>query len=149
MLVSHHGALSAFAAWLAAPLVKDKSALALFWLTAVGQDVDHYLWHALKFRNPSLRDAYRYFRSRYGRRPPAKLHSQTRLLHHPAVLALALLAASRQSRLVPVAAGLAFHDALDWLSWQALPPAPTAERPTTQALTAAETGTGGAAGRAA
>ncbi len=149
MLVSHHAALSAFGAWLAAPLVRDKADLALFWLTAVGVDVDHYLWYAAKFRNPSLRDAYRFFRSRYGRRQDAGLHAQTRLLHHPLVLALALALALRRRRLAAVAVALSFHNALDWLNWLALPPAPAAEGLARPNLTAAEPAGGGAVASAA
>lgn len=98
----------------AAPLVRDKKTLAFFWAVAVGQDVDHYLWYVWRFRDPSLRRAYQYFRSRYpgtGRKKGQQ--SENRFLHGPLPL-LTVGAASLKFRwLRPVAAAMAFHALLD------------------------------------
>jgi len=125
MLVSQHAALSALAALTAAPLVKNKANLGLFWAAAVGQDVDHYLWHALKFHNPSLRDAYSFFRSRYGKawHERGLRKEDARALHGPLPLAFAVALALADRRLAPIAAGMAFHGLLDALQERVITPA--------------------------
>jgi hypothetical protein len=121
LLVSHHAALSTLAAALAAPVVKDRTSLALFWAAAVGQDVDHYLWHAITFRNLSLKDAYHFFRSRYGQRK-GKQGIDMRALHGIAPLAGALAATIVDRRLAPILLGMAFHGFLDGLHEYVLAP---------------------------
>lgn len=73
-------------------------------------DVDHYLWHVVRYRTLSLRKAVRYF----GQADPPRL-VEARLLHHPVVLgALLVLALSTRSRLLGlILAGLLFHVSLD------------------------------------
>lgn len=117
MLVSHHAALSAAAALLLAPRVRRKRDLVLFWGAAVGQDVDHYLWFAARYRNPSLIDAYRFFRARYGQpwHKVSKEEGNPRPLHGPLPLALVVAASVVERRLWPIAAGMAFHGLLDGL----------------------------------
>lgn len=122
MLVKHHVLLSAAAALIAAPVVKRKSNLVLFVAAAVGQDVDHYLWYAVKFRNPSLRAAYRFFRSRYGTSPKKSGLENSRALHGVVPLTLAAAAATIERRLWPVVLGMAFHGVMDALNEYILMP---------------------------
>lgn len=124
MLPSQHAAISALAALVAAPLVKDKKKLALFWATAVGQDVDHYLWYVVRYRNPSLHDAYRFFRQHYGRSwKELGEDGDPRSLHGPLPLAVAVGAALAEPRLRPLVAALAFHGLLDAINEFLLLPA--------------------------
>lgn len=123
MLVSHHAALSALAAIAAAPLVKRRWSLGVFWVVAVGQDVDHYLWYAARFRDPSLPAAYRFFRSRYGQPRREVGSDDARALHGPLPLALVAAASLLDRRLLPVAAGMAFHGLLDAINEWILMPA--------------------------
>ncbi|MHB1005119.1 MAG: hypothetical protein ACYC3S_05685 [Chloroflexota bacterium] len=122
MLVSQHAVLSTVAAVAAAPLVRHKANLGLFLAAAIGQDVDHYLWHAVKYCDPSLPHAYRFFRSQYGL--PARHHELRgkRFLHGAIPLGAVSIAAVRERGLLPIALGMAFHGLLDAVNEYALMP---------------------------
>ena len=108
MRVQEHVKLSTLAAAVAFPwLGKD------VWIPLTASifiDVDHYLWHAVTYRTPSLRAAIQYF----GQADPPQ-RQEARLLHHPLVSGILLLIALRtRSRiLLLIIAGLLFHVSLD------------------------------------
>jgi hypothetical protein len=108
MRLQEHLKLSSIAAAAALPWLK-KDVLIPF-LASMGIDIDHYLWHAVKYRTLSLRAAGRYF----GQADPPQL-AQQRLLHHPLLLgALLVLAVRLRSRLLLlILSGLLFHVSLD------------------------------------
>jgi hypothetical protein len=108
MRVQEHLKLSAVAATVALPwLGKD------VWIpltASVAIDIDHYLWHAVTYRTPSLRAAIQYF----GQADPPQ-RQEARLLHHPVVLGILLMIVFRtRSRILSlILAGLIFHVSLD------------------------------------
>jgi hypothetical protein len=108
MRVQEHVKLSTLAATVALPwLGKD------VWIPLTASiliDVDHYVWHAVTYRTPSLKTAIQYF----GQADPPQLQ-EARLLHHPIVLGILLLIALRtRSRILfLILAGLIFHVSLD------------------------------------
>lgn len=108
MHVREHIQLSAAAALLAAPWLKQE--VAIPFAASILIDVDHYAWHALTHRTLSLRAAMQYF----GQADPPQLR-RARLLHSPIVLGLLLLLAVRtRSRFLwLVLGGLLFHVSLD------------------------------------
>jgi len=104
--VRDHVALSTAAAALLYPRLR-RSVLGP-WAASILIDVDHYLWYAVRNRRLNPVEAVRTFNS-----AASTEHSQTRLLHHPAVLAT-LWMVSRRSRAVRlVALGMTFHVGLD------------------------------------
>ncbi len=108
MHVREHMRLSATAAFIAAPWLKQM--VAIPFAASILIDVDHYAWYAITHRSLSLRAAMQYF----GQADPPQL-PQMRLLHHPFVLAMLLLFALRtQSRLLwLILGGMLFHVSLD------------------------------------
>ena len=110
MRVQEHVKLSTAAALIALPWLKQD--VVIPFAASILIDVDHYLWHAIEHRTLSLRSALRYF----GQADPPRL-SRQRLLHHPLILALLLVAAVRsRSRLLSlILAGLLFHVSLDFI----------------------------------
>ncbi|MHB1131173.1 MAG: hypothetical protein ACYC4L_02175 [Chloroflexota bacterium] len=123
MLPKQHVVISSLAVVAAVPFMKDKSTLGLFWTAAVGQDVDHYLWHTLRFRTLSLRAAYRFFRGRYGRPWSESGESgNARALHGPVPLVAVFIASLRAPALRPVLTGMLFHGLLDALNEYILMP---------------------------
>ena len=108
MHVREHIQLSATAALILSPWLKQE--VAIPFAASILIDVDHYAWHAVTQRTPSLRAAMKYF----GQADPPQL-PQMRLLHHPFVLGmLLLLALHTRSRLLwLVLAGMLFHVSLD------------------------------------
>lgn len=108
MRVQEHLKLSAIAAVATLPWLKQDVLIPL--AASIGIDIDHYLWHAVKYRTLSLRAARRYF----GQADPPQLARQ-RLLHHPLLLgALLALAVRLRSRLLLlILSGLLFHVSLD------------------------------------
>src|SRR5574337_347644 len=108
MRVQEHVKISTAAAILALPWLKKDAWIPL--AASVLIDVDHYLWHAVTRRTPSLRAAVRYF----GQADPPQL-PEARLLHHPLVLGLLLVLALRtRSRLLwLILVCLLFHVSLD------------------------------------
>ncbi len=108
MRVQEHLKLSSIAAVVALPWLKGDALIPL--AASIGIDIDHYLWHAVKYRTLSLRAAARYF----GQADPPQL-AQQRLLHHPLLLgALLVLAVHLRSRLLLlILSGLLFHVSLD------------------------------------
>jgi hypothetical protein len=108
MRVQEHLKLSSIAAVVTLPWLKQDVLIPL--VASIGIDIDHYLWHAVKFRTLSLRAAVRYF----SQADPPQL-AQQRLLHHPLLLgALLMLAVRLRSRLLLlILSGLLFHVSLD------------------------------------
>jgi hypothetical protein len=108
MRVQEHLKLSSMAAVVALPWLKGDVLIPL--AASIGIDVDHYLWHAVKYRTLSLRAAGRYF----GQADPPQL-AQQRLLHQPLLLGgLLVLAVRLRSRLLLlILSGLLFHVSLD------------------------------------
>jgi len=108
MRVQEHIKLSTLAATMALPWLGKDVLIPL--TSSVLIDVDHYMWHAVTFRTPSLRAAVKYF----GQADPPQ-RKEARLLHHPLVLGILLLIAFRtRSRfLMLILAGLIFHVSLD------------------------------------
>src|SRR5215831_9367129 len=108
MRVQEHVQLSTVAAAAALPwLGKD------VWIPLAASvliDVDHYIWHAVTYRTPSLRAAIHYF----GQADPPQ-RKEARLLHHPLVLGILLLIAllTRSRLLMLILVGLIFHVSLD------------------------------------
>jgi hypothetical protein len=78
------------------------------WAGSVLIDVDHYAWFCLRHRRLNPVAAVRFFNEAD---PPQ--HSATRVLHSPAGLLAALLVGVRRRPLLPVAAGMGVHVALD------------------------------------
>jgi hypothetical protein len=104
--VRDHVALSSATAALLYPRLR-RSVLGA-WAASILIDVDHYLWFAVRNRRLNPVEAVRTFNS-----AASTEHSQTRLLHHPAVLAtLLLLSRRRRAFLLPVL-GMTFHVGLD------------------------------------
>lgn len=108
MHIREHVQLSAAAALLAAPWLKQE--VAIPFAASILIDVDHYVWHALTRHTFSLRAAMQYF----GQADPPQLR-RMRVLHSPVVLGLLLVLALRtRSRFMwLVLAGLLFHVSLD------------------------------------
>ena len=108
MRIQEHIKLSTLAATMALPWLGKDVLIPL--TSSILIDVDHYMWHAVTFRTPSLRAAVKYF----GRADPPQ-RKEARLLHHPLVLGILLLIALRtRSRfLTLILAGLLFHVSLD------------------------------------
>ncbi len=108
MHVREHVQLSAVAALIAAPWLKQE--VAIPFAASILIDVDHYVWHVVTHRTFSLRAAMQYF----GQTDPPQL-PQARLLHSPLVLGLLLVLALRtRSRFLwLLLAGLLFHVSLD------------------------------------
>jgi hypothetical protein len=108
MHVREHVQLSAAAALIAAPWLKQK--VAIPFAASIFIDIDHYAWYVVTHRTFSLRAAMQYF----GQADPPQL-PQARLLHSPLVLGLLLVLASRtRSRFLwLVLVGLLFHVSLD------------------------------------
>lgn len=106
MRVRDHIALSTAGAGLLGPWIGGR-ALGM-WAGSVLIDADHYLWFCLRERRLNPRTAVRYF----NRAHPAR-HSATRALHTPAALVAALLLGVLRRELLPVAAGMGLHVALD------------------------------------
>lgn len=78
------------------------------WAASILIDVDHYVWFAVRNRRLNPVSAIRSFNS-----AQSQEHAETRLLHHPAVLAALLLAGMRRRALLMPALGMAFHVGLD------------------------------------
>ncbi len=108
MYVREHVQLSAVAALLAAPWLKQE--VAIPFAASILIDVDHYAWYAVAQRTLSLRAAIRYF----GQADPPQLR-RMRVLHSPVVLGVLLVLALRtQSRFLwLILAGMLFHVSLD------------------------------------
>lgn len=106
MRVHDHIALSTAAAALLYP-VAGKRVLGA-WAASILIDGDHYIWYAVKHRNPNPVDAYRFFNEA---NPPQ--HAATHFLHTPAALALAVMAGMAKRQLMPVAIGVVAHLAMD------------------------------------
>jgi hypothetical protein len=108
MHVREHIQLSAAAALIAAPWLKQEAAIPF--AASILIDVDHYAWHVVTHRTLSLRAAMKYF----GQADPPHLR-QMRVLHSPVVLGLLLVLALRtRSRFLwLVLGGLLFHVSLD------------------------------------
>ncbi|HVB20346.1 MAG TPA: hypothetical protein VNG51_00185 [Ktedonobacteraceae bacterium] len=108
MHIREHVQLSAAAALLAAPWLKQE--VAIPFAASILIDVDHYAWHAVTHRTLSLRAAVKYF----GQADPPQLR-QIRLLHSPIVLGmLSVLALRLRSRFLwLLLGGLLFHVSLD------------------------------------
>lgn len=108
MHVREHMKLSAAAALIAAPWLKQE--VAIPFAASILIDVDHYAWHVVTHRTFSLRAAMKYF----GQADPPQLR-QMRLLHSPVVLGIMLVLALRtRSRFLGlILAGLLFHVSLD------------------------------------
>lgn len=78
------------------------------WAASILIDVDHYLWFVVRNRRVNPLEAVRTFNG-----AESTEHSQTRLLHHPAVLVtLLLLSWRRRAVLLPVL-GMTYHVGLD------------------------------------
>src|SRR5437660_1818232 len=88
MRVQEHVKLSTAAAIAALPWLKKDVCIPL--ASSILIDVDHYLWHAVTHRTLSLQAAVQYFAQA---NPPQ--FPQIRLLHHPIVLAILLVVATR------------------------------------------------------
>jgi hypothetical protein len=126
MYPTHHAAAAVAAT---APLARrgwTRPALAVFALTAVLIDVDHYLSYAWSTGDLSLPRAYRFHktlekRSRWGVRLPrvSWLVEPRRPFHAVAVLAALFVAAWRWPLLRPLAAGMLFHRLQDLL-WECI-----------------------------
>jgi hypothetical protein len=106
MRVRDHIALSTAGAALLRPWLGRGAAA--FWAGGVLVDVDHYAWFCLRQRRSSPRAALRFFNEAH---PPQ--HAATRVLHAPAALLAVLALGLRRRWLLPVAAGMALHVALD------------------------------------
>lgn len=106
MRVRDHLALSTAGAMLALPWL-GRDALAA-WAGGVLIDADHYAWFCLRERRLNPLAAARFFDAAH---PPQ--HRATRAMHHPAALLTTLLLGLRLRRLLPVAAGMGLHIALD------------------------------------
>jgi len=108
MRVRDHIALSTAAAALLAP--RFGRGVLGFWAGGVLVDADHYLWFCLSERRMSLRAAVGLFNEAD---PPQ--HSATRAFHSPAALLALLLVTLHRPRVLPIAAGMGLHLALDAL----------------------------------
>lgn len=106
MRVRDHVLISTAGAALAAPFI-GRSALNA-WAGSVLIDADHYAWFCLCQRRLNPLAAARFFNQA---NPPQ--HRATRALHAPAILVAILLLGLRQQRLLPIAAGMGLHVALD------------------------------------
>jgi hypothetical protein len=106
MRVRDHIAVSTAGAVIARPWLR-RGALGL-WAGGVLVDLDHYAWFCVRERRVSPFDAMRYFSEAH----PAQ-HSATRALHSPLVPLALVLFGARRPALLPVAAGIALHIALD------------------------------------
>jgi hypothetical protein len=102
------------------------SALALFAAGAVLLDADHYASYVWWTGRWSLREAYRYHRTRAQRTRwglrlalPALAVSRRRPLHTAAALAALVMAGRRWPLLRPLASGALFHRLLDF-GWECL-----------------------------
>lgn len=106
MRVRDHVLLSAAGAALLRPWARGSVA----GLVAGGVliDADHYAWFCLRHRRLNPVAAVRFFN---GAHPPQ--YQGTRLLHTPGALLAVLAAALHWPRLLPVAAGMGLHVALD------------------------------------
>jgi hypothetical protein len=106
MRVRDHIALSTAGAVLTQPWLRNR-AVGL-WLGGVVVDVDHYAWFCVRERQLSPLAAIRFFNEAD---PPQ--HAATRALHSPLVPLALLLLGPRRRALLPLAAGIALHIALD------------------------------------
>lgn len=106
MRVRDHIALSAAAAAALRPWA-GPSALGLV-AGGVLIDVDHYAWFCLRYRRLDPAAAVRFFNAAD---PPQ--HAGTRALHSPVAVLAVLAAGLRKRWLLPVAAGMSLHVALD------------------------------------
>jgi hypothetical protein len=116
MRPAHHLLWSTAAALVAAR--HDPQAAVLAWASSLLVDLDHIAWFCLTRRSPNVLAAFAFFAD-----PPpgADWRHAPMLLHHPA-LPLALLLSGRLGRqrragqlAGALGAGLALHQALDWL----------------------------------
>lgn len=108
MRVQDHVKLSAAATAIALPWLKWDA-----WIpfaSSILIDIDHYLWHAIAYRDLSLRAALRYFHQANPQRQPL-----ARSFHHPLFLGLLffLAARTRSKWLWLILTGLLFHVSLD------------------------------------
>jgi hypothetical protein len=105
--VRDHVLLSAAVAALAAPFTGSVGAAGLL-AGGVLIDADHHAWYCVTRRSVNPVAAVRFFNEAD---PPQ--HAATRVLHNPALLAGMALLGLRFRPLLPVAAGMALHTALD------------------------------------
>jgi hypothetical protein len=82
--------------------------VAASWAASILIDVDHYVWFCLSRRRVNPLTAVRLFNVA---QPPH--HRATRLLHSPVLAMVGLLLGTRRRWTLPIAAGMAFHIALD------------------------------------
>lgn len=78
------------------------------WAGSVLIDADHYLWFCVRHRRVSPVAAVRFFDQSH---PPQ--HTGTRVLHSPGGLLATLALSIARPKMLPVAAGMALHVALD------------------------------------
>jgi hypothetical protein len=78
------------------------------WAGSILIDCDHYVWYAVRHRSLNPIGAVRFFND--GEAPH---HPATKVLHSPIALSIAMLIGSRRRALLPVAAGMAMHVAMD------------------------------------
>lgn len=106
MRVRDHLALSTATAVLLYPRLRRSVFGA--WAASIFIDADHYLWFAVRNRRLNPVAAVRSFNN-----AQAPQHSETRLLHHPAVLLTLLLLSSRRRAILLPVLGMTFHVGLD------------------------------------
>jgi hypothetical protein len=106
MRVRDHIALSTAAAAVLYPPLRRSVFGA--WAASILIDVDHYVWFAVRNRRLNPVVAVRSFNN-----AQAPQHSETRLLHHPAILMTLLLLSSRWKAIRLPVLGMTFHVGLD------------------------------------
>ena len=104
--VRDHIALSTAAAALLYP--RFRRSVFGAWAASIFIDVDHYLWFVARNGRVNPVAAVRSFNS-----AKSQEQSETRLLHHPAVLATLLLASRRRRAVLLPVLGMTFHVGLD------------------------------------
>jgi hypothetical protein len=107
MRVRDHVAISSAGAALLYPVVGR--AVVGGWVASILIDADHYLWFCLKHRSVNPAAAMRFFNQ-----PEAPQDAETRILHNPLALSIAIMLAARRRNVLPVAIGMTLHVALDW-----------------------------------
>jgi hypothetical protein len=108
MRVRDHIAVSTAGSLVLRPLLgRDAARL---WAGSVLIDADHYVWHCLRKRRVNPVAAMRFFNE-----ADAPQHRATRVLHSPVAPLAVLVLGTRRRALLPVAAGMALHIALDLL----------------------------------
>lgn len=107
MRVQEHAIAAAAAGVIAGTLVSP-SAGALVFGGALFIDVDHYLWHAIRFRSLSLRRAYDFYRTKQ-----ADNHYCLCVLHTVEAMALYIACLRTEGTMLWIAVGCLVHMVLD------------------------------------